>query len=257
MKYLQYIGLIGVVGLLGLFSTTFLGARTAVLEIPNPITSNVSSTTGVFTNATTTSRLYSGGTIQAASTITGSSFLTAAAQYLSTSVLVDLIRASSASPLDLRGNATNASSSYGLRIGATTALTTAGAKIVGFFSNGTYTLEQAYIDYEGTFSNNGGRIVGVTTINTPTSTLATRDYILHNTYSATGISTTTIPTAQMVSGREFCVKDAGNNATTNNIVLETQGAELIEFNDTLTINSSGVGLCVYSNGVGWFVENRN
>jgi len=68
----------------------------------------------------------------------------------------------------------------------------------------------------------------VTTVNATTYSLLSNDNILHVTYSSTGECTITIPTDQIVDGREFTIKDAGFNASIKNITIETEASELID-----------------------------
>jgi len=100
----------------------------------------------------------------------------------------------------------------------------------------------------------GGQTGKVTTVNAATYSLLVTDFILHVTYTGTGAVAVTLPTAQSVSGRMITVKDAGNNAGTNNITISTQGAELIEFGASVIINANGNSVDIYSDGTDWFVR---
>ncbi len=93
-----------------------------------------------------------------------------------------------------------------------------------------------------------------TTVNASTYSLLTTDSILHVTYTATGSVALELPTAQCIDGRIITVKDAGNLAGTNNIVISTEGAEQIEFGDSVVINANGDSLDIYAENGNWFVR---
>jgi len=100
----------------------------------------------------------------------------------------------------------------------------------------------------------GGQFRSVTTVAAATYDLLTTDYILNVTYTGTAaVTSLTLPTAQAVSGRLIIIKDAGYNATTNNITIDTQGAETIDNAATFVINSNGDSVNVYSDGTNWHV----
>lgn len=100
----------------------------------------------------------------------------------------------------------------------------------------------------------GGQTVKVTTVNAATYDLLITDYILNVTYTVTGaVTSLTIPTAQTVSGRVIIVKDAGGNATTNSITIDTEGSEKIDGVNTLVISSNYDAVMLYSDGSDWFI----
>ena len=100
----------------------------------------------------------------------------------------------------------------------------------------------------------GGQTVEVTTVNAATYDLLITDYILHVTYTTTGaVTSLTLPTAQTVSGRVIIVKDAGLNAATNTITVDTEGSETIDGNATDVINGDGDWRMYYSDGSNWFI----
>ena len=107
---------------------------------------------------------------------------------------------------------------------------------------------------DGLFVKNyGANIQNITVVNISAYTILEKDNIIHSTYSATGAQTITIPTAQLVSGRIIVVKDAGGNAGTNNITIETEGAETIDGEANHIINSNYGSVTLYSNGTAWFI----
>lgn len=99
---------------------------------------------------------------------------------------------------------------------------------------------------------NGSLSLGIRTVSATTDTVTATDDILSVTRTATGACTITLPTAQMTAGRTLIVKDAGFLAGTNNITIDTQGAEKIDNADTYVINVNEASVSLYSNGSGWF-----
>lgn len=95
--------------------------------------------------------------------------------------------------------------------------------------------------------------LAITTVNAATYDLLATDYILHVTYSATGACAITLPTAQVVAGRTVIIKDAGGLAGTNNITVDTEGAETIDGSATAVINSNYSAINIYSDGTNWFI----
>jgi len=97
-------------------------------------------------------------------------------------------------------------------------------------------------------------ISNITTVNTATYSLLVTDLILNVTYTATGAPITiTLPTAQVVTGRSIVVKDAGGNASTNNITIDTEGAETIDGAATAVIAADYNSINLYSDGSNWFI----
>ncbi|HBV57842.1 MAG TPA: hypothetical protein DEB73_01045 [Candidatus Magasanikbacteria bacterium] len=91
------------------------------------------------------------GTLGTTGIFTGASFnITGSATY-GANALVDTIREyGSSNGLRLRGNMADGATSYGVKLGATTALNTTGAKIVGFYNDNFSSVgERAYIDLNG------------------------------------------------------------------------------------------------------------
>ncbi len=93
-----------------------------------------------------------------------------------------------------------------------------------------------------------------TPINAATYDLLPADQLLHVTYTLTGSIIITIPTAKITDGREFTIKDAGLNAGTNNITVETEGAENIEGQSNLVMNIDGDSFTLYAYGGNLFIK---
>jgi len=99
-----------------------------------------------------------------------------------------------------------------------------------------------------------GENINVTTISTATYDLLVTDYILHVTYTATGaVTSLTLPSAQTTSGRTIFIKDAGGNAGTNNITIDTEGSETIDGSATMVMNTDYEAINLYNNGTDWFI----
>jgi len=93
-----------------------------------------------------------------------------------------------------------------------------------------------------------------TTVNAATYDLLVTDSILHVTYTTTGaVTSLTLPTAQATAGRTITIKDAGGNAGTNNITIDTEGSETIDGDSTWVINGNYDWLILYSDGSNWFI----
>jgi len=92
----------------------------------------------------------------------------------------------------------------------------------------------------------------ITVVNAATYDLLPSDDILNVTYTATGAVTITLPTAQCVAGRTIVIKDAGGNAGTNNITIDTEGSETIDGAATEVISSNYDSVTIYSDGSNWF-----
>lgn len=106
----------------------------------------------------------------------------------------------------------------------------------------------------GTINLTGSQTVKVTTVNVATYDLLPNDYILSITYTVTGaVTSLTLPTAQTVAGRTINIKDAGGNAGTNSITVDTEGAQTIDGSATAVINGDYDGLTLYCDGSNWFI----
>ena len=101
---------------------------------------------------------------------------------------------------------------------------------------------------------NGSQTVKETTVNSATYDLLVTDYILNVTYTSTGaVTSLTLPTAQVVKGRIVIIKDSGGTAGTNNITIDTEGAETIDGAATAVISSNYTSINLYSDGTNWFI----
>jgi len=121
-------------------------------------------------------------------------------------------------------------------------------------------LSTSYLDLEigkltsAGITNTAGNIRNVTTVNVATyDTLATDD-IINVTYTTTAaVTSLTIPTAQMVEGRVIVIKDAAGNAGTNNITIDTEGAQTIDGAATLVLSGDYDSVTLYCDGSNLFI----
>jgi hypothetical protein len=96
--------------------------------------------------------------------------------------------------------------------------------------------------------------VNITTVNTATYDLLATDYILHVTYTTTwAVTSLTLPTAQVIEWRTIHIKDAGWNAWTNNITIDTQWSETIDWSSTYIIWWNYDSVQLYCDGSNWFI----
>jgi hypothetical protein len=100
----------------------------------------------------------------------------------------------------------------------------------------------------------GGMRMRVTEVTAATYDLASNDYILDVTYTATGaVTSLTIPTAQTVAGRIIVIKDSAGNAGTNNITVDTEGGQNIDGSATAIISGDYDSITLYCDGNNWFI----
>ncbi len=93
----------------------------------------------------------------------------------------------------------------------------------------------------------------VVTVNAATYSLLAADGTLHVTYSATGVCTITWPTAQIVADRMVRIKDAGGNASVNNITIATEGSETIDGAASYVLTLDYSSITLYSDGTDLFI----
>lgn len=98
-----------------------------------------------------------------------------------------------------------------------------------------------------------GHVEKVTSTADASYNVATDDYIIHSTRSATGTQTINLPAAASNSGRVLIVKDAAGNAAANNITLDGNLSETIDGATTYAINGNYKSSQLYCDGAAWFV----
>ena len=122
---------------------------------------------------------------------------------------------------------------------------------------GTAGTLETFMQFDGSaksFSIIGSQIRSITTVNAATYDLLVSDYILNVTYTATAaVTSLTLPTAQVVSGRIIHIKDSGGSAGANNITIDTEASETIDGAATLVISTNYGATSLYSDGTNWFI----
>ena len=68
-----------------------------------------------------------------------------------------------------------------------------------------------------------------------------------------GAVTITLPSAEVRKGRVYTIKDESGAASSNNITLDTEGAETIDGSATDVINVNYESKSYYSDGTNWFI----
>ena len=94
----------------------------------------------------------------------------------------------------------------------------------------------------------------VTTVSSSTHSLALTDSILKVTYTSTGACTITWPTAQITDGREVTIKDAGGDASTNNITIATGGSETIDGAASYVMTEDYSSITLFCDGSNLFIS---
>jgi len=98
----------------------------------------------------------------------------------------------------------------------------------------------------------GGFSTTVTPVTNATYQTTGLESILHVEYTATGAVTVTLDRDEVTDGRRIVIKDAGGNATAQNITIDTEGAETIDGAADLTISTDYNSVVLYSDGSNWF-----
>lgn len=109
------------------------------------------------------------------------------------------------------------------------------------------------LDYRIAFTDLVNSAIFLTVLNANGHTVADTDYYIHVTYTTTGVVTITLPTDQTTVGRILTIKDAGGNASTNNITIATQGSETIDGAASYVISSNYESVTIYTDGTNWFI----
>ncbi len=91
-----------------------------------------------------------------------------------------------------------------------------------------------------------------TSVATSTHDVVDADHIIHVAYTTTGVVTVRVMSDQVVKGRAFTIKDAGGNASANNISVTSEGAETFDGAASVTMSTDHEILRLYSDGTNWF-----
>ena len=164
------------------------GAQTAVRLYSNTVFTNPASKLFALKNGVAGSDLFY---VDMAGVVIGTSFQIASVATYGSSALVDVVREyGTANGLRIRGNMADGAAAYGVKIGATTPLTVAGAKIAAFFSD-SFTTEKASVNLNGYWQSPGA-----------TYTIGATDIVTLNAAAHTGLNVQFI---------DFDVNSAGVN----------------------------------------------
>lgn len=118
-------------------------------------------------------------------------------------------------------------------------------------NGGAHTDNGYRLEVLGTTKLNGSVSYPIRTV-TNTTTVSNTDYtILADATS--GAITINLPSASTVNGMVVNVKKINNTA--NNITIDPNGAELIDFGSTFTLSTYLQTAMIQSNGVSWFIIN--
>ena len=100
----------------------------------------------------------------------------------------------------------------------------------------------------------GGQNYSITTVAAATYDLVITDTLLNVTYTGTAaVTSLTLITSQAVAGRTIVIKDAGGNASANNITIDTEGGETIDGQATYVSSTDYESITLYSDGTNWFI----
>lgn len=99
---------------------------------------------------------------------------------------------------------------------------------------------------------NGGLRAKRSTVNDGNYNATSANLIIAYT-ALTAQRTVNLPAANTMTGRILIIKDEAGTAGTNNIVLDPNGAELIDGASTKSINTNYGSLTIYSSGSAWFI----
>ena len=139
----------------------------------------------------------------------------------------------------LQGNDNSDGSAVGILLTNATTLDTAGDKLVSIDNAGT---EKAYIDYQGTFQNDGGRILTITEVDSATHQFAQNERFLSVLYTDTGTVTMTVPTGLEI-GTTYTIADSYGGAGTFKITINSGSDTFIE-----TVDDSSTSFTMETNG---------
>jgi hypothetical protein len=94
-----------------------------------------------------------------------------------------------------------------------------------------------------------------TTVSTATYTVLAADEALQVTRTTTGACVITVPSALITAAKkEWTITDAGDNASFNNVTIETEGSQTINGFSNYTINSDKTSITLYSDTSNLFIK---
>jgi hypothetical protein len=105
----------------------------------------------------------------------------------------------------------------------------------------------------GTWSNYPVTVANAQSYSIQASDKASGIYI--NTYTDTGAAWMHLMSDLVENGRRIIIKDGDLNASANNLILTTEGAETIDESATYTMNANGEAVELICDGTNWFIIN--
>jgi len=112
------------------------------------------------------------------------------------------------------------------------------------------------LEINGIVKADTGKFQRNTVTDTTHTTLST-DHTILVQHTDTAAVTVTLATSETDDEREFIIKDSGGNASSNNITIETEGAETIDGESSTIILSDYGWVWLTSDGNNWFIKSRN
>jgi len=104
----------------------------------------------------------------------------------------------------------------------------------------------------GLMEFNGGLKMNYTAVSDTNYTVLVNDYIVGITALTASRTIALPPAATAGAGKIFVIKDESGGAGANNIIIDPNGAELIDGSATKLIAANYNGFTVYTNGTAWF-----
>ena len=108
------------------------------------------------------------------------------------------------------------------------------------------------IDVAGITTLGSGMVYSTTLVAGATYSVLVGDAFIYSSYSVTGTCAIDLPTAQLLDGRTIVIKDIGGDASTNNLTVTTEGAELIDGAATAVISTDYGKVTLQSDGTNWY-----
>lgn len=97
-------------------------------------------------------------------------------------------------------------------------------------------------------------ILNVTTASTANYSITITDVVIMSTYSTTGSQTLTLPLiSSSETGKTYYIIDNGGNALNNHITITTSGADMINGDTNVLMDSNYQSISIYNTGSSWYI----